>query len=75
MVIGCSKTIFGDMQVTDPEFRFEKNAEAVRKTYFSFSDRFDFRSGKHHTRIVFFFDEIFMISRSVSEFSHNRRQN
>jgi hypothetical protein len=75
MVIGCSKTIFGDMQVSDPEFRFEKNAEAVGKTYFSFPDRFDFGSGKHHTCIVFFFDEIFMIGRSVSEFSHTGTQN
>jgi hypothetical protein len=59
------------MQVSDPEFRFKKNAEAVGKTYFSFPDRFNLSPREHHTRIVFFFDEIFMIGRSVSEFSHN----
>jgi hypothetical protein len=61
MVVGGPKTVFRNMQVSNPEFGFKKRTKTICKTNFSFPDGFDFGPDQYQTRIVFLFDEIFMI--------------
>jgi hypothetical protein len=75
VIIGRSKAVFSNMEVSDPQFGLKKNAKTVCKTQLAFPDGLYFRACQDHTRIVFFFDEIFMIGRTVSDFRHRGRQN
>ena len=72
MVIGRAKPIFGDMQVLHPKFTLVENAKAICKTDFTLADGLYFGTGQNHPRIVFVFDEIIMICRSVPNFAHGK---
>jgi hypothetical protein len=65
MIVGSAKTVFCDMQVADPKLSFMKKAKAVNKAHPAFADRFHFRSCQYNARIVFVFDEIVVIGRTI----------
>src|ERR1700743_3172872 len=65
MVVAGPKTVFGGMHIPNPQLPLVKDAETIHEIYLAVPYRLYLRSGQYHARIVFVFDEIIVISRSV----------
>src|ERR1700722_15006223 len=70
VVIGRTKAVFRNMHVPHPKLPLKKDTKTIHEVDLSIPDRLYLRSCQYHARIVFVFDEIIMIRRSVLYFAH-----
>ena len=70
MIVGGAVRVFGYMQAFDPKLAFIEKAVGVIEAGAAVAQRLYLGAEQYHARIVFVFDEILVVRRSIADCRH-----